>query len=109
MSTSEVRFSRILTRSFLYYHRFEYPDGDLLALAKRTELYSASDLKALSHEAAMAPLREAGAAIATIPEHRLRPLSMQDFSAALNVIRPSVQAGQVEDLKRWTLEHGSSC
>lgn len=75
-------------------------------LAADTNLYSASDLKALCHEAAMGPLREHGGSIATVRASRLRPVMMKDFSAAVKVIRPSVTPQQVQQLESWSQGFG---
>lgn len=79
---------------------------DMRKLAADTDMYSASDLKALCHEAAMGPLREHGGSIATVRASRLRPVMMQDFAAAVQVIRPSVTRQQVQQLEAWSQGFG---
>lgn len=84
-----------------------HADGDLEWLAARTERYSGSDLRALCHEAAMAPLREQGAGIASVTAAALRPVQRRDFEAALGVMRPSVSGEQMEGLEAWAREYGT--
>lgn len=75
---------------------------EMKRLAAQTDLFSASDLKALCHEAAMGPLREHSGTLATVKASRLRPVAAKDFSAALSAIRPSVTAAQVRQLEDWS-------
>jgi SpoVK/Ycf46/Vps4 family AAA+-type ATPase len=80
----------------------------LTQLAARTELYSASDLKALCHEAAMGPIREQGSNLASVSAARLRPVQLKDMAAALNVIRASVTPAQVNAVKSWAQGSGAA-
>ena len=68
-------------------------------------MYSASDLKALCHEAAMGPIREQGSNLASVSAARLRPVQLKDFAAALSIIRATATAAQVSAVKSWA--HGS--
>lgn len=83
-------------------------EQQLSQLAERTELYSASDLKALCHEAAMGPIREQGSNLASVSEARLRPVKLQDFGAALKVVRATVTAEQVREVRSWAQGSGSA-
>lgn len=76
-------------------------------LAAHTEGYSGSDLRALCHEAAMGPIRDLGPAIERVAASTLRPVALQDFQAALEAVRPSVGAGQVQELEAWAHKFGA--
>lgn len=81
--------------------------SDLERLVSATGGYSGSDLSALCREAAMAPLREWGPAVAHIPADRVRPLNLQDFTAAVASSKPSVGVDQLRKFETWTHEFGS--
>uniref|UniRef100_A0A7S3D649 microtubule-severing ATPase n=1 Tax=Palpitomonas bilix TaxID=652834 RepID=A0A7S3D649_9EUKA len=66
--------------------------AELRSVVSFTTGYSGSDLAALCKEAAMGPVREAGANIAHVSAKDLRPIAAKDFKAALRVVRPSVPA-----------------
>jgi spastin len=91
------------------------PPGVRHALSRRdferivasTEGYSASDLTALCREAALGPVRELGAAIASVPVDKIRPLCLQDFGEALQVIRPSLSREQLKAFEAFTREYGA--
>ena len=59
--------------------------GDLGRIVRDTSGYSASDLTALCREAALGPVRELGAAIASASLDSIRPVRLADFSDALQV------------------------
>ena len=71
--------------------------GDLDAVASLTEGYSGSDLTQLCKEAAMEPLRELGARLATVPEQGIRGVARRDIEAAATAVRPSVPASSLAD------------
>jgi len=75
---------------------------------RRRRRYSGSDLSALCREAAMAPLRELGPAVAHVPADRVRPLALPDFSAALSFAKPSVGREQLRAYEDWTRQFGSA-
>ncbi|KAG2441613.1 hypothetical protein HXX76_003233 [Chlamydomonas incerta] len=83
--------------------------GDLDVIVRATSGYSASDLAALCKEAAMAPLREPGvmARLASLPASELRPIMGRDFAAALDVVRPSVNAASLRAFEDFTREYGT--
>ncbi len=85
---------------------FELPTRELARLVAATDRYSGSDLAALCREAALAPLRELGDALATAPASRVRPLAARDFEAAMRVIRSSVGAEQLAHFAAWDAQFG---
>ncbi|PNH11007.1 Spastin [Tetrabaena socialis] len=87
-------------------HRLNRADLDIIVRA--TAGYSASDLAALCKEAAMAPLRElAPSRLASVPANELRPIGGRDFAAALEVVRPSVNAATLRAFEDFTREYGT--
>eukprot|EP00879_Flechtneria_rotunda_P017121 GHRR01017930.1.p1 GENE.GHRR01017930.1~~GHRR01017930.1.p1 ORF type:complete len:372 (+),score=135.93 GHRR01017930.1:1335-2450(+) len=76
-------------------------------IVSSTQGYSASDLTALCREAALGPVRELGPAIASVPIDRIRPLHLQDFATALQVIRPSLSKDQLQAFEAFTREYGA--
>lgn len=80
---------------------------DLDRIVASTEGYSASDLTALCREAALGPVRELGAAIANVAVDKIRPVRLQDFADALQVIRPSLSREQLKAFEAFTREYGA--
>lgn len=81
--------------------------GDISKVVASTEGYSASDLTALCREAALGPVRELGAAIASVAADRIRPLRLADFGGALGVIRPSLSREQLRAFEDFTRDYGT--
>ncbi|KAG2499592.1 hypothetical protein HYH03_002533 [Edaphochlamys debaryana] len=82
--------------------------SDLDTIVRLTAGYSASDLAALCKEAAMAPLRELPPArLASVAPSELRPLAGRDFAAAIEVVRPSVNAASLKEFEEFTREFGT--
>ena len=52
--------------------------------------------------------RELGPAISTVPAGRVRPLTITDFGQALQVIKPSVNQGQLAAFEQWTRDFGTT-
>ncbi|KFM22390.1 Spastin [Auxenochlorella protothecoides] len=77
-------------------------------VAGLTEGYSGSDLAALCKEAAMAPIRELGRRVATVPANRIRGLTVADFRAGLQVIRPSLTPESMAQFEEWTARYGTA-
>lgn len=86
---------------------FALSESDRDEVVRLTDGYSGSDLAAMCREAALAPLRELGDALATVPASRVRRLKLADFTAALRVIRPSVAPDQLTELVAWDKQFGS--
>lgn len=97
----------LLTRLLGSSSSFTLPERDYDELVRRTEGYSGSDLAALCREAALAPLRELGDAIASVSPSKVRQLRLTDFTGALRVIRPSVARDQLTELIEWDKQFGS--
>lgn len=59
-------------------------------------------------EAAMGPIRELGAAISVVKADKIRPISLNDFANAMNVIKPSVNKEALASYEAFTKEFGTS-
>lgn len=81
--------------------------ADFETLARRTEGYSGSDIKALCREASLMPLRELGVRISQVTLSDVRACTMDDFEEALQIVRPSSNKKQIAELEAWNLEFGS--
>jgi len=68
--------------------------------------YSGSDMTALCKDAAMQPLRHLGEALLTTPIDQIRPISLEDFRASMDNIRPSVGKKGLEQFEDWAKEFG---
>ncbi|XP_038709654.1 spastin isoform X2 [Tripterygium wilfordii] len=99
---------RLLLKHKLKGQSSSLSDGDLERLARDTEGYSGSDLKALCEEAAMMPIRELGANVLTVQANQVRPLRYEDFRKAMTVIRPSLNKSKWKELEHWNEEFGSN-
>ncbi|GJP34437.1 hypothetical protein CLOM_g18880 [Closterium sp. NIES-68] len=87
---------------------FALSDADLQCIVSLTQGYSASDLKALCQEAAMAPIRELGGRIATASAHEVRPVRVSDMHAALSVIRATCSPDRLETMQQWSADFGAA-
>lgn len=54
----------------------------------------------------MQPLRHLGEALLTTPVDQIRPISLNDFRASLDSIRPSVGKKGLEQFDEWAAEYG---
>lgn len=72
-----------------------------------TKGYSGSDLKALCAEAAMGPVRELGLDVVRSHVGDLRGLTLEDFAAAVQVIKPSVGRDDRGRLEEWSRRFGT--
>lgn len=58
-------------------------------------------------EAALGPVRELGAAVASVRADRIRPIALRDFSDALQAIRPSLNKEQLKAFEDFTRSFGT--
>lgn len=77
-------------------------------IAKSTEGYSGSDLKAVCKDAALGPIRELGAKVANVNAEDVRGINAFDFQVALKRVRPSVSSATIEALIAWNKQYGVS-
>ena len=75
-------------------------------LVQLTKGYSGADLKILSAEAAMVPLR-AITDIANVDIKNIRPLELQDFRNAITNVKASVNSDDLAKFMEWNDKYGS--
>ncbi len=77
-------------------------EGEVAAIAKRTEGYSFADLKTLCQEAAMEPMRSMGFSILVkIEKKDLPEVTVAHFEAALKKVPPSVSQKSIQEFEKW--------
>jgi SpoVK/Ycf46/Vps4 family AAA+-type ATPase len=103
----DVESRMALIRHALKKQKNSLSERDLARLARETEGYSGSDLAALCRDAAMMPLRELGAAVATVAERDVRGVSLRDFFEAKAAVRPSVDAATLRAYDAFNAAFGA--
>ena len=86
-------------------------ESELNTLVQRTEGYSCSDVRQLCAEADLGPIRVLRLnkdTIRTVSERDIRPVSFDDFEAALSTVKSTVASEQIARLLQWNLQFGSS-
>lgn len=79
---------------------------DIDKLIELTKGYSGADLKALSTEAAMMPLREI-TDVQNCELGSIRPIKLKDFEEALKNVRQSVNQKDLSHFLEWNDSYGS--
>lgn len=82
-------------------------DADIKKLAKETEGFSGADLKSLSTDAAMGPIRQLGARALEVDVKDVPPISYKHFRQALRGMRPSVAPSDLVQYLEWDRLFGS--
>lgn len=82
-------------------------NADFDTLSRRTAHFSGSDIKALCREASLMPLRELGERVSQVHASEVRACNIGDFEAAVQIVRPSSNRGQIAELEKWNMEFGS--
>ena len=75
-------------------------------LVKMTKGYSGADLKALSAEAAMIPLRSIED-IENVVAANIRPLTIEDFRTALENVKATVNSNDLRKFLEFNENYGS--
>jgi len=70
-------------------------------LAKETAGFSGADLKALSSDAAMGPIRELGARALNVDVNDVPPISYEHFCQSLRGMKPSVAPSDIDQYLEW--------
>jgi SpoVK/Ycf46/Vps4 family AAA+-type ATPase len=81
-------------------------EEEICKLIEMTKGYSGADLKALSTEAAMMPLREI-TDVQNCEVGSIRPLGLKDFEEALKNVRRSVNQKDLNHFLDWNDSYGS--
>jgi len=96
-----------LIKNLLKSQRHALKPPQLTQLVELTAGYSCSDLAQVAKDAAMGPIRDLGSsALRTVKEEQLRPISLADFTHALQAIRPSVSQATVATFEKYMKENG---
>ena len=81
-------------------------EASIEELVKLTKGYSGADLKVLSAEAAMIPLRSI-MDIANVDINNIRKTELVDFKAALNMVKATVNQDDLQEYMDWNDKYGS--
>lgn len=96
-----------LLKNLLKSQRHALKAPQVTQLVELTAGYSCSDVAQVAKDAAMGPIREVGSsALRTVKEEHLRPISFEDFSRALQSIRPSVSQATVQAFDMYMKDNG---
>lgn len=80
---------------------------ELEQLSKSTEGYSGADMKSLSQEAAMGPIRDISMQdLQNVQEAAVRPVNHNDFQMALKRVKATVNQAELESYVEWDKLYG---
>jgi SpoVK/Ycf46/Vps4 family AAA+-type ATPase len=82
-------------------------DHDIRTLAKETDGFSGADLKALSTDAAMGPIRQLGAKALEVSISDVPPISYRHFRQSLKGMKPSVSPDDLVQYIEWDKIYGT--
>ena len=85
-------------------HGAQMNEREFATLVSKTDGFSGADLASLCQEAAMGPVRELGARIATASADEIRPINLGDFETALKAVRPSVDPSSLSKVSPRTTQ-----
>ena len=81
---------------------------EIQKLSKETEGFSGADLKSLSTDAALGPIRGLGSKALTIDLKDVPPIAYKHFKQALRVTRPSVADADLDVYLEFNDTYGST-
>lgn len=85
-------------------------EEDFNKVAELTEGYSGADVRQLCAEASMGPIRDvdncSSMDIETVETDEIRPISVEDFISAAQVVRPTVVSDDLNAYKVWDSKFG---
>lgn len=96
-----------LLRVLLQTNRHSLVDADICKLAVETAGFSGADIKALSTDAAMGPIRDLGAHALEVDSNEIPPISFKHFRQALRGMKPSVAPSDLVQYEEWDNMYGS--
>jgi vacuolar protein-sorting-associated protein 4 len=83
-------------------------DFNLEKLVESTDGYAGSDVTLICREASMQPIRELDlSGKINDPSVKVRPISMDDFMAAIKRVRPVVSPNELQKFQGWDAEFGA--
>jgi SpoVK/Ycf46/Vps4 family AAA+-type ATPase len=103
----EERDRQVLLRVLLATNKHELTEDDIQQLAKDTDGFSGADLKALSADAAMEPIRKLGAKALEVGANDVPPISYKHFRRSLRGMKPSVGPMDLVQYLEWDKLYGS--
>lgn len=96
-----------LLRNLLSKNRHVLSDKEIAKLAKDTEGFSGADLKILSTDAAMGPVRQLGQNAMSVSADELPAISYKHFRRSLRSISPSVAQADLDVYLEWNNTYGT--
>jgi fidgetin-like protein 1 len=96
-----------LIRSLLKTNHHILSDDEVHKLAKETDGFSGADIKALSTDAAMGPIRQLGAKALEVEVSDIPPISYRHFRHALKSMKPSVSPEDLVHYIEWDKTFGT--
>lgn len=103
----EIDDREALIRVLLKSNHHLLHDHDIRTLAKETEGFSGADLKALSTDAAMGPIRQLGAKALEVSISDVPPISYRHFRQSLKGLKPSVSPDDLVQYVEWDKVFGT--
>jgi ATP-dependent 26S proteasome regulatory subunit len=98
-----------LVQNLLSKNKNTLKEKEIASISRWTEGFSGSDVHALCQEAAMIPLREIQRGkMETIDLEHIRPISMKDFKAAMDVVKPTASKELIKEVENWARDFGMS-
>mmetsp|Transcript_26061 Transcript_26061/g.46264 ORF Transcript_26061/g.46264 Transcript_26061/m.46264 type:complete len:397 (-) Transcript_26061:1401-2591(-) len=97
---------RHLIEHLIRNHSNSLTDKQFASVVKKSENYSCSDIAALCKEAAMMPIRSLTPQ--QLSSGQIPNITMEHFTRAFQVVKPSVSARSLEFFRKWNLEFGSN-
>jgi SpoVK/Ycf46/Vps4 family AAA+-type ATPase len=98
----------ILLRQLLEKNNHRLVDAEIKKLAKDTVGFSGADLKALSTDAAMGPIRQLGSRALDVEVKDVPAISFKHFRQALRGMKPSVAPADLIQYEEWDKTYGSN-
>lgn len=98
---------QVLLRVLLQSNRHSLSDADISKLSQETSGFSGADLKALSVDAALGPLRQLGMGALQAAETDIPPITYKHFRKAFRGMKPSVAEADLVQYHEWDSLYGS--
>jgi fidgetin-like protein 1 len=96
-----------LIRNLLKTNHHILSDDDIRTLAKDTVGFSGADIKVMSTDAAMGPIRQLGAKALEVDISDVPPISYRHFRQALKSMKPSVSPDDLTHYIEWDKRFGT--
>jgi fidgetin-like protein 1 len=97
----------VLLRVLLQKNDHELSDNEIIQLSQETVGFSGADLKSLSADAAMGPIRQLGSRALEVDSNNIPPIAYRHFRQSLRSMRPSVATVELVQYDEWDKLYGS--